>query len=317
MEIGDNMASAIVFNNVLTMLFYMLSGFILVKTKKVEIDHSKSISAFLLYVCGPCMIINAFQSMEYSPELFASAMTFFVVTLLIQLLFFILLYIFLNKKLNNPQTARYRILAAGSTMGNVGFFGLPLVTALFPDQPIVACYSMLYVTSMDLLAFTLGVFLITNDKKHITVKAAILNPTFLSTLVAIPLYLLQFHFPPAIGNAVSMLGKVSTPICMLVLGFRLASMEFKKSISRPIIYVICALKLIVFPLFAYGCVCFLPFVDETFKICIFVLSAVPTASVVLSLSEVYECERRMCANVVMLTTLLCVITIPLMMLIVT
>lgn len=311
------MASTIVFNNVLTMLLYMFSGFLLVKTKKVVTDHAKSISGFLVYVCGPCMIISAFQSMEYSLELFTSAMIFFAVTLLLQLLFFILLYIILNKRLKNPKTARYRILAAGSTMGNVGFFGLPLVTSLFPDQPIVACYSTLYVTSMNLLVFTLGVYLITNDKKFISVKEAIFNPTFLATLVAVPMYLLQFHFPSAIGSAVSMLGKVSTPICMLVLGLRLASMEFKKTFTRPIIYVICVLKLIIFPLFAYGCVYFLPFADETFKICIFVLSAVPTASVVLSLAEVHECERKMSANVVTLTTLLSVITIPLMMLIVT
>ena len=311
------MASTIVFNNVLTMLIYMLCGFLLVKTKKMEADHAKSISAFLVYVCGSCMVIGAFQSMEYSLDLFASAMIFFAATLLIQLLFFVLLYIILNKKLKNPQTARYRILAAGSTMGNVGFFGLPLVTSLFPDQPLVACYSTLYVTSMNLLVFTLGVYLITNDKKFISVKAAVLNPTFLSTLVAVPLYLLQFHFPSAIGNAVSMLGKVSTPVCMLVLGMRLASMEFKKTFTRPIIYVICVMKLIVFPLFAYGCVYFLPFVDETFKICVFVLSAAPTASVVLTLAEVHECERKMCANVVSITTLLSVITIPLMMLIVT
>ena len=311
------MASTIVFNNVLTMFIYMLCGFLLVKTKKMEADHAKSISAFLVYPCSTCMIISAFQSMEYSLDLFASAMTFFVATLLIQLLFFGLLYIVLNKKLKNQKSARYRILAAGSTMGNVGYFGLPLVTALFPDQSIVACYSTLYVTSMNLVVFTLGVYMITNDRKYISLKTAILNPTFLSTLVAVPLYLLQFHFPPVIGNAVSMLGKTTTPICLLVLGMRLASMEFKKTFTRPIIYVICVLKLIVFPLFAYACVYFLPFVDETFKTCVFVLSAVPTAAVVLTLAEVHECERRMCANVVSISTLLSIFTIPLMMLIVT
>lgn len=311
------MASTIVFNNVLTMLFYMLCGFLLVKTKKATTDHTKSISGFLVYACGPCMVISAFQSMEYSLEHFTSMVIFFTVTLLIQLLFFVLFYIILNRKLKDPKTARYRVLAAGSVMGNVGFFGLPLVTSLFPDQPLVACYSTLYVTSLNMLAFTLGVYLITNDKNFISVKTVVLSPTFLSTLIAVPLYLLQFHFPPVIGNAVSMLGKVSTPVCMLVLGMRLASMEFKKTFTRPIIYVICLLKLIVFPLFAYACVYFLPFVDETFKICVFVLSAAPTASIVLTLAEIHECERKMCANVVSITTLFSVITIPLMMLIVT
>ena len=68
--------------------------------------------------------------------------------------------------------------------------------------------------------------------------------------------------------------------------------------------------------FAYACVCFLPFADETFKTSIFVLSAVPTASIVQTLAEIHECERKMCANVVSLTTLLSIITIPLMMILI-
>lgn len=311
------MASTIVFNNVLTMLIYLLCGFLLVKTKIAMTEHAKSISGILVYVCSPCLIISSFQSMDYSLGDFTSAMTFFAVTLLIQLLFFALLYIILNRKLKNPETARYRIFVAGSMMGNVGFFGLPLVTSLFPDQPIVAFYSTLYITSMNLLAFTLGVYLITNDKKHISLKEVIVNPSTISTVIAVSLYLLQFRFPPAIGNAVSILGKISTPVCMLILGMRLASMEFKKTFTRPIIYVICAMKLIIFPLFAYGCVYFLPFLDDTFKICVFVLSAAPTAAIVLTLAEIHECERKMCANAVLISTLLSLITIPLMMLIVT
>jgi len=307
------MAFKIVLTNVLTMLLYMLCGFTLVKAKKAVSDHAKSMSGILVYVCGPCMILSSFQGMEYSIDNLISAGLFFVISLAVQLLFFAILYLILHKKY---ETARYRVLTAGSFFGNVGFFGLPLVTSLFPDKPIVAVYSTLYVISMNFLVFTLGIFLITHDKKYISVKAAVLNPTFLAALVAVPLYVLQLHLPDTVGNAVSLMSKLSTPLCMFVLGLRLASMEFKKTFTRPLIYVICGLKLIAFPLFAYLCVYFMPFLDETFKISIFVLSAAPTASVVLSLAELHECERRMCANMVLLTTILSVITMPLLMLLV-
>ena len=78
----------------------------------------------------------------------------------------------------------------------------------------------------------------------------------------------------------------------------------------------CGLKLIVYPLFAYLCVLFLPFVSETFKACILVLSAAPTGAMLLSLAELHGCEQEMSANVVLLATMFCVATLPLMVLLV-
>lgn len=291
----------------------MACGFGIVKARKAETSHAKSFSGFLLYICCPCMIISAFQSMEYSAENFKKVVAFFVATLLVQVLFFFILYLILHKKYSD---ARHRILTAGSMLGNTGFFGLPLVTALFPNDPIVACYSTLYVTSMNLLVFTAGIFMITNDKKYISPKAAIINPTVLSVLVAIPLYILKIHFPEELMAPVSLLGKMTAPICMTILGMRLAAISIKKIFMRPFAYIASFLKLIVMPLFAYLCVHFLPFLDETFKICLFVLSAAPSASVILSLAELHECEQELSANVVLITTLFSLITIPVLLLIV-
>ncbi len=179
------MGAEIVLVNVCLMLLYMLCGFLLVKFKKAESSHAKSMSALLIYVCGPCMIISAFQSMQYTKENSIKAGLFLLVSLLAQFLFFLVIYILLK---NKYKDAKYRVLSVGAMLGNVGFFGLPVVTTMFPNEPIVACYSTLYVTSMNFLVFTVGVFLITNDKKYMSLKAAILNPTTLSLLAALPLY---------------------------------------------------------------------------------------------------------------------------------
>lgn len=83
----------------------------------------------------------------------------------------------------------------------------------------------------------------------------------------------------------------------------------------PFAYVVCALKLVVFPLAAYLCVVFLPFLSETFKACMLLLSAAPSGAIILSLAELHECEQELAANVVLLTTILSVVTVPLLMLI--
>jgi len=310
---GGLMGFKIVFLNVLLMFVYMACGFGLVKAKKAVASHAKSLSAFLIYVACPCMIVNSFLSMDYSQENIVNIALFFVISFCVQLLFFGLMYVFLHKKFAD---AKYRVLALGAALGNVGFFGLPVVSALFPEQSVVACYSTLYVTSMNLLVFTVGVFLLTNNKKYVSVKSAILNPTTLSALVAVPLFLFRVSFPDEISSVITLLGRMTTPICMVVLGMRLGSVSLKKLFTRPFVYVVCLMKLIVFPLFAYACVYFLPFADDVFKVSMLVLSSTPTAAVVLSLAELHECEQELSANVVLVTTLFSLVSIPLLMLIV-
>ncbi len=307
------MAFNTVFTNVLMMLCYMIAGYVLVKSKKAESSHAKTLSGILVYICSPCLIISSFQNMEYSIENFKKAMLFFVVSLLIQLLFFLLMFMVFNKKYTD---AKYRILTAGGLLGNCGFFGYPLITSLFPKESVVGSYSAVFVASMNLIVFTIGVYLITKDKKYISVKSAIFNPTMFGVAVAIPLYLIQFNFPETVGNTISLLGKMSTPVCMIVLGMRLASMSIKQTFATPFAYVAAALKLVVFPLFALLCVKFLPFLDETFKVSMYVLCATPAAAVILSLAELHGQEQKLAANVVLLSTLISLVTIPLMLLIV-
>ena len=324
-------------SNVLTMLAFMLCGFLIVIAKKGFASHAKTLSAILVYVCSPAMILNAWQSIEFSKQNAMQLLLFFAVALTVQLLFFGVLFLIFRKKLakqpliqnengllqpngenlqraNPDKNAMYRMLTVGSVLGNTGFFGLPLVTALFPTQPIVACFSTVYVTAMNLLVFTVGVFMITGDKKFITLKSALINPSTIAVFFALPFFFFNIKFPTALIEPIALLGKMSTPLCMFVLGMRLAVVNKKALFTRPLVYLTCFLKLIVFPLFAYLCVYFLPFADATFKACAFVLSATPTAVIVLSLAEMHETEQELSANVVLLATILSVVTMPLLML---
>jgi len=302
-----------VLSNVFVMLLYMMVGFALCKSKLGTAAHAKTMSGLLIYFLSPCMIINTFLQIEYTTESFIQLAKFFVATLLIQLLFFLILFAILHKKYSNPSN---RILTVGSVLGNVGFIGLPLITGIFPEDPIVGCYSAIFVVSMNLLVFTMGAFLITNDKKHVSIKSALINPSSISLYISLFIFLLKIELPTPISGAIGTLAKTVTPLCMIILGMRLSTAKLKNLLTRPFVYLTCAMKLIVFPLFAYLCVLFLPFFDHTFKVSVFVLAATPCGAIVQSLAELHECEQEYAANVVLMTTLLSVITLPLLMLVV-
>ncbi len=304
----------IAFFNVLISLIYMIPGFILCKTKKAVADHLSTMSAILIYVCSPCMIVSSFLSLDYSLSNLLYMGLFFVASFIVQLLFLLLVFLVFKKKFH---ISKYRMLTIGSVLGNCGFFGLPLIKALLPQNPEVACYSSIYVISMNLLVFTAGIYCLTQDKKYISIKAAVMNPTFFSILVAIPLYIFSAStwLPDLAKDSIGLLGKMTTPMCMFILGIRLGTMDFKKLFTNSFVYFACVGKLIVFPLFAYACVFFLP-LPAPFKASILILAATPCASIILNLAEIHGKEQEMSANCILLSTILCILTIPFMALLI-
>jgi predicted permease len=303
----------IALENVIITLLFILPGYLLCKVKKAMAEHLSTMSAVLVYVCSPCMIINSFLQMEFNVVDLKNMGLFFIVTFVLQAAFMGILFAIFHKKY---AESKYRILTIGSVMGNVGFFGLPVVKAMLPNNPEVACYSAVYVVSMNVLVFTVGVFCLTRDKKFMSVKSAILNPSTLSFVVAIPLYIfgVNKYLPEILTNAVELLGKMTTPMCMFILGIRLATVPIKKLFTRAFMYIICIGKLLVFPLFCYFAVYFIPF-DYSFKASILILSSAPCASVILNLAEMHHAEEEMAANCVLVSTLFCFMTIPLLALI--
>ena len=300
----------IVFVNVLITLFYIFPGFIIRKMNKASSDHLPTLSAILVYIGTPFLLLSAFMSLEFSWEMIASMGWFFLFTILTQALFMLLLVFIFRKK---SQNKKFRVMTIGSIAGNVGFFGMPVLRSLFPDKPEVACYCAMFMLTMNILIFTVGVFCLTGERKYMSFKTALLNPTTFGFAIAFPVYLLGIgkFFPPVLANACSTIGSMTTPLCMFILGIRLASAPLSRIFSSLYVYATAALKLLVFPIFCYAIVYFLPFSD-VFKTAILILSGMPCAAVLLSLSEMHRSESELSANCLLVSTVLSFLTVPIL-----
>lgn len=301
---------SIALSNVIVTLLYIFPGFIICKMKKATAAHLSTMSAVLIYVCSPCMIVSAFLALELSAQNLMNMAMFFFASLVLQALFMALLYLIFRRRSNE---SKYRLLTVGSVLGNVGFFGLPIVKALLPNNPEVLCYSIVYAVSMNILVFTVGVFCLTGKKESMTLKAGVFNPAMFGFVIGLGLYLFRAgtFIPELLSDSIDLLGKMTTPLCMLILGIRLATVDIVKLFTRPMIYLTCFGKLVMFPLFAYFAVCFLP-LDFAFKAAMMILSSTPCASVLLNIAEMHHGETELAANSVLVSTLLCFLTIPLL-----
>jgi len=295
--------------NVFIMFFYMIPTYILIKTGKAEPQHTKTISAILLYISCTCMVFNSFQNIKFDWDILGKIFIFFLVSNILLILDIVICYLILRKKYNEPK---YRILTIASAFGNVGFLGLPVISGLYPDSSIVVCYSSIYSASMTIMGLSVGIYALTLNKNYMSLYQALYNQGSISIGLAVIIYLSEWIFPKVLGDAVGLLSKMSTPLCMQILGMRLATVNIIDLFKRPFVYVASLLKLFVFPLVSYLIVYFLPFFDEEFKASILILSGAPCASVILTLAELFNTEQELSANVVLVSTIFCVITLPIL-----
>lgn len=297
--------------NVLVTLFYLVPGFVIRKMNKATEEHLPTLSAILVYIGTPFLEISMALSIDFDTKILANMGIFFVITLFTQAVFMAIVFVLARGK----ENAQKRVLVVSSTLGNVGFFGFPLVRALLPGVPEAACYVVMYMLSMNLLSFSFGIYFVTGDSKYISVRHLLCNPTTFGLLFAIPclVFDLKTVLPAPLINAVSTVGNMTTPLCMFILGIRLASAPLRGLFRQKRVFLAAALKLVAYPLFAFGCCSLLP-VDPAIRAVLLVTSAVPCASVILSLSEMYRGESAFSANALLTSTLFCFLTIPVLML---
>lgn len=326
----------------LMMLAFAIPGYIAVKCKAIKPTAIAAFAFVLLYVNQPFLSIYSFMQAEYSLELLKEMGIVFGISSLVQVLMLTVMYfIFLRKargqndalaaeaeqlttdgalalfeqntKKAVERQARNRVYVCATAFGNVGFLGVPLLEALLPTEPKAVLFSAVYIVSMNILCWTLGLTLLTGDKSYLSVKKLFINPPMLALLVALPIFFTGVKLPSAVVTGVTLMAKMTAPLCMLVLGMRFATVDVKDLFSDGYLYFTSAMKLVVLPLLTFAICYFLP-IDGTIKTTLFILGCMPTASVVLNLSEIRGAGQKTASGTILMATIFSIVTIPLLLL---
>ena len=295
-----------------TMLLYAMPGFILIKTKVVKKDQISAFAKLLMYVCSPCLVFNSLTRNTFSMSLFKEMLIGFAFIFSAFLIGLITFFFIFKKK---SDDVKYRIYNLATTLANCAFMGVPVLEALFPDYPQAIAFSAMASLALNILGWSVASYIISRDKKYISIKKILLNPAVIALVVAIPFFAFNVEIPDLINSMIVLLAKMSTPLCMLIMGMRLACASFKKLFLVPSQYLIVLIKQVIFPLVAFLILLPLPLADEM-KASLYILTACPVASVVLNFSEMIGEGQEQASCLVLLGTLLSAITIPVMSLLI-
>ena len=286
-------------------------GYIMMKRKMLDETCISGFSKILLFVCQPCLAVYTFTSATLSKDKLIEIGIF---ALLSAAILFVVLggaYLVLRRKYGKPI---YRIVTIATAFANCAFFAIPIIEAILPEtSEELIIFTTVFAVVMNVIGWTLGAAIISGDTKYISLKKIFLNPAMLGTLVALLIFILRIPIEGDLRNMIVTTARMSTPLSMIIMGMRLATMELRSLFTDVRAYLTIAVKQIVMPLVSFGLVYFLP-ISSDIKQTFFIICACPVASVVLNFAEIVGAGQREAAKMLLLGTFLSVVTLPPMML---
>ena len=208
---------------------------------------------------------------------------------------------------------RAKVFRAIVMFGNVGFMGIPLVVELYPNTALL--YISLFTILDQGLFWTYGVSLtqpVTKEKAPLSLKGLknLLSPALVAIIGATILVLLNLHLPKVLTTALSKLGAASMPLSLIYIGGMLSLTDVRRVLKCRELYAEIGLKMIVLPLI-YFVVMGLCHVPADMAGTVTFLTGLPAINMVAMLSKNNGSDGDYAVCSVMLTTLACLITLPL------
>ncbi len=296
-------------NSTLTLFFILTVGFIARKIGLIDDNVSKIMSKIMMCLGQPMMILGALTGVEYSPVHLKEGLTTFLLGTAGLLFLSALSHLICSKMKNQSERS---ITEFAVVFGNSAFFGFPVLESLFGPRALFL--GAFYVVGFNLLIWTLGITILSRSSPSAkpTWKKALFNYGTIPCLIGLLIYILQVPIPIFIGECFSYIGNICTPFSMLITGALLATRTPKQIITSKNTYLVCLLKLIVFPLIIGLVVKLCGFSDE-FVIFFTAMSAMPTASSTVAFGEIYDVAPGYASQVVGVTSLVVVLTLPITM----
>lgn len=194
---------------------------------------------------------------------------------------------------------------------NVGYMGFPIIYAIFGYEGMI--YTSMANVAFNILAFTLGVQLYKKENSGISkanLKSVILSPALVSIYIGFVFFLTGLRLPPTVHNGVELVGSMTTPLSMLLVGAILAKSRPLSLINDPRVLPVIFIRLLAIPLVTFFILRM--FVHNYLMLnVIVILAAMPAAAITVIFAEQYKGDTETASKLVAISSLLCLITIPL------
>ncbi len=302
----------IMLRNVLVFLALAVPGYLLVKLHILKEEDTPPLSKVLVNIGLPFLIFSTTLKMDFSGDapITLGAIALSSIALLLVTVLIANLVTIKTKDRKVRATANYAM-----SFSNSGFLGIPLATAVFGASPIVD-----YVVVCNVVCCiglnTIGVYIFTGDKKRISLLKIILNPAFLAFVIGVVINIIGVtKYVPEISLYATNLAGIVTPISMMIVGVKFASIKPLEIFKSLNMYKVSLVKLIVQPVIIVAAMLIVNAfnsIDSAIILGAFMAFSMPSPGTTTSFADMYDGDVDGAVKYTLGTTILSIITIPLL-----
>lgn len=282
---------------------YMMIGYVACKKEYFDQEFGKKLSWLVVNVANPMLTISAVVNNEEQ-----IAKKDFYVTVLLAICFyaFFLILAQILPRLIGVQKSDIGVYKMMTTFNNIGFMGFPVIAAAYGNGALI--YAVPFSIMFNILCYTWGIQTLCGGGEKGNWKR-IINIGTISGIISIVLFFMQIPVPKMICSLSAGLSNLTGPLSMLVIGISIAAMELKDLFTDVKLLKFALIKLLAVPVAAMLLVC--QVIDNRLICEVFlVMMATPAASMCAMLSQQYGGDYELAAKGVALTTILSVVTMP-------
>ncbi len=291
---------------VMVILFIIvIVGYVLCKLGYMGDKFDQKLSAIVIDLTCPALILSSVMGDSLPdrslimPLLGVGFLTYFI----------LLIFGFLVPRLITKNRDDQGMIGFALMFANVGFIGYPIVSSIFGPHAIF--YAALLNMPNTFFIFTAGVMLVKGEYSIRQLNPKVLfSPAMIAAFVAALLVAFNIHTPELIARPVTMVGNITVPAALMVIGSSMARLPIKEIIGSTKVYVSSVIRLVVIPLSLYFLfkVCG---VDEVVNDINTVVIAMPVASFGTMFCMKYGRNPALMTEITFITTVFSIITIPL------
>lgn len=299
---------------ILVVLFLLIATGFFARKKNILSDSSlKHLSKLIVNIGQPMLIINSLTKVGYSDERAKQGLIMFLIGMSLHFIFSVIAFYSTKwiKNLDEHKVSEYSIIFA-----NAGFIGFPILRSIFGD--IGEFWGSFYVIGFHIFVWTIGMIILGRGRDDIklTPRKIIFNLGTIPCLIGIGLYFMTkwIPLPHFITSYTGFLANLCTPISVLIVGALIATQTSKQLFCNVKVYFVALCRLIICPLIVclLGKLIGLPAQYILFSVAV---AGMPSASNITMFGELYNIAQGYASVTVGMTSLLTVVTLPLVMLI--
>lgn len=311
------MGSAIViFQQMMVLFGMMLVGFFCYKWDWID-DHSYGkLSKIVVNILNPLLVIDGVLGKSRDGS-FHNLLT----NLVMVILYFVFLIIISIPvvKIIRPEKENIGVYRLMMIFSNVGFMGIPVISALYGSDVII--YIVFYMLGYNFLLYTYGIILARSSAKPAYAEnhnsngsfkenlKAIINPGTIAGIIAIILFVCKIQVAAPMTSFIKYLSQCVVPFSMILIGASMAQQELKIIFKDVRMYWFLLIRLTLIPVIMALCVRNLPIDSQILGVFILML-AMPVGSIVVLVAMEQGADSACCTRGSVISTLLSIITIP-------